>query len=84
MINYISGDKTSPKLYLEKNNLLVDTTIDLDSIVISVIDANPKAKEDYKNGNEKTLNFLAGQIMRQTKGSAQIDKVLEKLKEKIN
>ncbi|MDD3159725.1 MAG: Asp-tRNA(Asn)/Glu-tRNA(Gln) amidotransferase subunit GatB [Candidatus ainarchaeum sp.] len=84
MINYISGDKTSPKSYLEKNNLLVDTTIDLDSIVISVIDANPKAKEDYKNGNEKTLNFLAGQIMRQTKGSAQIDKVLEKLKEKIN
>lgn len=83
LINYISGDNTSPKNYLEKNNLLIDEKIDVDLIVNEVIENNLSAVKDYKNGNLKVINFLAGQIMRQTKGSVKIDKVIQKLEEKI-
>jgi len=84
MINYISGDKQSPKEYLEKNNLLISEEIDIDGIILTVLENNASAIDDYKAGNEKVLNFLAGLIMRETKGSARIDQVLEKLKEKIS
>jgi len=84
MINYISGDKQSPKEYLEKNNLLISEEIDIDGITSAVLENNASAIDDYKAGNEKVLNFLAGLIMRETKGAARIDQVLEKLKEKIS
>jgi aspartyl-tRNA(Asn)/glutamyl-tRNA(Gln) amidotransferase subunit B len=83
LINYISKDKICPKVFLEKNNLLIDSSIDLDSIILKVLNNNQKAKDDYKSGNEKSINFLAGLIMRETKGSAKIDLVIEKLKEKL-
>ena len=35
-----------------------------------VIEENPKAVEDYKNGKESALMFLVGQLMRMTKGTA--------------
>ncbi len=84
MINYISGDKISPKSFLEKNNLLISTTIDVDSAVQKVINENAKAVSDYKLGNEKSFNFLSGLIMRETKGTVSPAKVQESLKQKLS
>jgi len=84
LINYISGDKSSPKNYLEKNNMLISTSVDLDSIITKVINANRKAVVDYAAGNEKSLNFLAGLVMRETKGTASPKSVLEELKKKLS
>jgi aspartyl-tRNA(Asn)/glutamyl-tRNA(Gln) amidotransferase subunit B len=84
MINYVSGDKSSPTKFLEENNLLVDESIDIDKIVLETLKGNPEAILDYKSGNQKVLNFLAGLIMRETKGAVRIDEVMEKLKEKLN
>ncbi|MDD4250912.1 MAG: Asp-tRNA(Asn)/Glu-tRNA(Gln) amidotransferase subunit GatB [Candidatus ainarchaeum sp.] len=84
LINYISGNKISPIEFLTKNNLLVNENMDIDLIIKRIVENNLSAIKDYKNGNEKVLNFLAGLIMRETKGSARIDVVLEKLKQKIN
>ena len=36
----------------------------------NAIAQNPKAVEDYKKGEEKSLQFLIGQVMRATKGKA--------------
>jgi aspartyl-tRNA(Asn)/glutamyl-tRNA(Gln) amidotransferase subunit B len=35
-----------------------------------VIDANEKAAADFKGGNEKTLQFLVGQLMARSRGKA--------------
>jgi aspartyl-tRNA(Asn)/glutamyl-tRNA(Gln) amidotransferase subunit B len=83
MINYISGDKVSPKEFLEKNNMLISETIDLNEVVAKIFEANPNAIEEYKNGNEKVMNFLAGLIMRETKGTVDPKKVQELLKLKL-
>lgn len=80
IINYISGDKSKPSDYLAKNNLLISTSIDLNAVVESVVLANAKAVADFRSGNEKTFNFLAGLVMRETKGTASPAKVQEVLR----
>ncbi len=83
VINYISGDKTSPKEFLEKNDLLISEEINLNEIVAKVFETNANAIEEYKNGNEKVFNFLAGLIMKETKGTVDPKKVQELLKLKL-
>ena len=42
----------------------------LEEIAKKVIDVNPQAVSDYKAGKANTLQFLVGQVMKETKGSA--------------
>ncbi len=84
IINYVSGDKTMPVGYLKKNDLLISSDINLEEIVSKVVAENQKAVADYKSGNEKSLNFLAGLVMRQTKGTAAPQKVQEMLRQKLS
>lgn len=42
----------------------------LKEIVQKIIDANPKVVETYKGGKENALMSLVGQVMKETKGSA--------------
>jgi aspartyl-tRNA(Asn)/glutamyl-tRNA(Gln) amidotransferase subunit B len=85
IINYIGaqGDKSSPKQFLEKNNLLISQSINLDEVITKVIAANEKAVANYKSGNEKTFNFISGLVMRETKGTVSPQKVQEALKQKL-
>ncbi|WP_226584478.1 Asp-tRNA(Asn)/Glu-tRNA(Gln) amidotransferase subunit GatB [Halobacillus litoralis] len=42
----------------------------LTEIIVGIMDNNPQSIEDYKNGKDKALGFLVGQVMKQTKGQA--------------
>jgi len=48
------------------------------------IDANPKAVESYRAGDEKSLNFLMGQVMKKTQGKANPSTVRKFLAQKLN
>lgn len=54
------------------------------SIINSVIDNNPQSVEDYRNGNERAIKFLMGQIMKETKGNANPQMITQKLTELLN
>lgn len=43
---------------------------ELEVIVAQVLDANPKATEDIKNGEMKAIGFLVGSVMKATSGKA--------------
>ena len=43
---------------------------DLEDIATHIIKENPKAIEDYKKGKLASLQFLVGQVMRETRGKA--------------
>ena len=61
----------NPKKYIEENNLQQkDNSTELNIIAKKIIDANPKVVADYKGGKEQALMSLVGQIMKETKGSA--------------
>jgi len=78
LIKYVQ-EGIVPQDFLQKNNLLIDvSSSDLENAVASVIAENKSVFEDYKSGNEKSLNFLIGLVMRRMKGKADA-RILQKL-----
>jgi len=55
----------------------------LREIVIATLDANPQSIEDFKNGKDRAIGFLVGQIMKATKGQANPPLVNKILQEEI-
>ncbi len=55
----------------------------LKKIAEAVIEANPAVVAEYKSGKEKSIQFLVGQAMRESKGSANPGVLLEILKESL-
>ncbi len=69
-----------PSNIVEENNLKQMTNEkELENIVKEIIAKNSKAVEDYKIGKQNALQFLAGQVMAQTRGTAKPEKVQELL-----
>ena len=56
----------------------------LEKVIAEVVAKNPKAVADYKSGNKNTLQFLAGQVMAATRGTANPRKVREVLEKMLN
>ena len=52
----------------------------LEAVIKKIIEANPKTVTDYKAGNKNVAQFLAGQVMKETRGTANPQKVQEILK----
>ncbi len=74
----------SPKQFVEKEGLgAVSDSGELEKFCEEAIKENPKAVEDYKKGEEKSINFLVGQVMRKSKGKASPDEVKKIIKELI-
>ena len=56
----------------------------IEAIVDQVISENPSVVEDYKGGNDKSIQFLVGQGMKLSKGSANPGMLIKMLKEKLD
>ncbi|MFW5985918.1 MAG: Asp-tRNA(Asn)/Glu-tRNA(Gln) amidotransferase subunit GatB [Halanaerobiales bacterium] len=55
----------------------------LEGIVLEVIEDNPEAVEDIRNGKDKAIGYLVGQVMKATRGKANPQLVNQLLREKI-
>ena len=74
-----------PVRYVEENGLkTVSDSSALKKAVEKALAANPKAVREYKEGKEKVLGFLVGQVMKETKGKAAPDTVRELLKKELS
>ena len=56
----------------------------LRTIVSGILDANEQSIEDFKNGKDRAVGFLVGQVMKATKGQANPPLVNKILLEEIN
>jgi aspartyl-tRNA(Asn)/glutamyl-tRNA(Gln) amidotransferase subunit B len=66
----------------EKGLVQISDESELEKIAQKVIEENPKSVQDYKNGKEKAMGFLVGQMMKETKGKANpqmVNDILKKL-----
>lgn len=54
----------------ERDLLQVSDENELNVVIKNVISMNPKAVEDLKNGRDKVIDFLVGQVMKDSKGRA--------------
>lgn len=60
-----------PKTVVEEKGMkqMSDSSQLLD-IITSVLDSNPQSIEDFKNGKDRAVGFLVGQVMKASKGQA--------------
>jgi len=70
-----------PSNFVDENNLRqMSDDSGLEKIIKEVISKNPKAVQDYKAGKQNAIQFLAGQVMAQTRGRANPEQTRELLK----
>ncbi|MGH9196510.1 MAG: hypothetical protein ACRD1T_12310 [Acidimicrobiia bacterium] len=73
-----------PREIVEKAGLVQITSGDeIGEAVQKVIAENAKPVQDYRGGKEEAIKFLVGQVMRETRGRARPDIVLQALREKL-
>jgi aspartyl-tRNA(Asn)/glutamyl-tRNA(Gln) amidotransferase subunit B len=73
--------KKSPKRIVEEQGFVqVSDESTLSAVVEKVVEAHPKEVEKCKSGKIKILGFLVGQVMKDTKGQANPQKVNELLR----
>ncbi|MDI6631228.1 MAG: Asp-tRNA(Asn)/Glu-tRNA(Gln) amidotransferase subunit GatB [Bacillota bacterium] len=73
-----------PQAVVEEQGLVqITDAAALKAVVEKVIAANPKVVADFKQGKDKALGFLVGQVMKETRGKANPQLVNRLLKESI-
>ncbi|MDE3164756.1 MAG: Asp-tRNA(Asn)/Glu-tRNA(Gln) amidotransferase subunit GatB [Acidobacteriota bacterium] len=73
-----------PAAIVEREGLQqISDTGALEKIVDEVIAANPKQVEQYRGGKTTVLNFLVGQVMKATRGQANVTVAGELLKQRL-
>ncbi len=76
---------SDPEKIVEEQGLKQVTDLSaIEPVIDAIIAANPKSVEDFREGKEKAIGFLVGQIMKETKGKANPQIVNELLREKMS
>jgi len=84
ILENIFNTNEDPYVAAKRLGLIVNNNEDeILKVVKEIIANNPKAVEDYKNGNERTLTFFMGQVMKATKGAAKPEIVTKLIKENL-
>ena len=80
----ISTGKEAGLLIREKGLEQVTDSSAIEEMVDKAIESNPQSVEDYKNGKEKALKYLVGQVMKESRGKANPQMVNEILLKKLS
>ncbi|QSZ26926.1 Asp-tRNA(Asn)/Glu-tRNA(Gln) amidotransferase subunit GatB [Aceticella autotrophica] len=75
--------KDPEKIVEEKGLKQMDNEDELREIAVRIIKENPKSVEDFKNGKDKAIGYLVGQVMKATKGKANPQIVNNILREEL-
>lgn len=79
----LEQDKSIEEIIKESGieNIKDDTA--LREIIKTIITNNPESVKDYKEGKDRAIKFLMGQIMKETKGSANPQMAMSLLQEEL-
>jgi aspartyl-tRNA(Asn)/glutamyl-tRNA(Gln) amidotransferase subunit B len=69
MIKDITITGQDPEKYLSEKGLKMVSKEKLEKTVKNVLEKNKKAVEEYKSGNEKVMEYLIGQVLREIKAA---------------
>jgi aspartyl-tRNA(Asn)/glutamyl-tRNA(Gln) amidotransferase subunit B len=75
--------KTAETVIAEEHMAQVADSGAIEAIVKEILEANPKAIEDYKSGKSNALGWLMGQVMKKSKGQANPAIATELLKKEL-
>ena len=66
----LESDKTISEIMKEQGIENITNDDEIRNIIKMIIKNNPESVEDYKNGHDRAIKFLMGQVMKETKGKA--------------
>ncbi|SDK62270.1 Asp-tRNA(Asn)/Glu-tRNA(Gln) amidotransferase subunit GatB [Alkalibacterium thalassium] len=79
-----NGSTDVKALVEEKDWVQLSDPSKLLPIITDTLDKNEQSIEDYKNGKDRALGFLVGQVMKQTRGQANPGMVNKLLKQELD
>lgn len=78
------GEDNDPSHIIERLNLAqMSDTGELEAVVDAILAANAQSVADFKAGKENALQYLVGQVMKETKGKANPGVAKELLEKKL-
>ncbi len=77
------GQTSVDKIIEAKGLKQISDSSEIEALVDQVIAANAQQADDFRNGKEKALNSLVGQVMKLSKGKANPGQVNEILRQKL-
>ena len=80
----LESTKSIEEIVTEKGISNITDDSALREIIKKIIIDNPDSLADYKNGHDRAIKFFMGQVMKETKGSANPKLAMEILKEELN
>ena len=83
LVIMIETGKDPEDIAKSKKLLQVSDESEIEKIVDKVISSNQSAVGDYQKGNENSLQFLVGQVMKLSSGQANPQLARDMLKKKI-
>lgn len=75
--------KKPEKVIEEKGMKQITDESAIEEIVVRVISENPQSIDDYRNGKDRALGFLVGQVMKASKGKAAPQTVNRLIRDKL-
>lgn len=69
--------------YAEQGEFPEEEKFELEDVVEKVVEENPKAVKDYRSGKDSAINYLLGEVMKQSQGRADAGKARQKILEMI-
>ena len=67
----------------EKNLMQMEDDTELEKVIHDILVKNQQSVDDFKAGKDRALQFLVGQVMKETKGKANPAKAMEFIKKII-
>lgn len=80
----MESDSSVDEIISSKGIKIISDPNELKNIISTILSNNENSVNDYKSGNERAVKFLMGQIMKETKGSANPELVNKLLLEELN
>ncbi len=66
----LESDKSIQDIMKEQGIENITDDSEIREIIKRIISENPESVEDYKNGHDRAIKYLMGQVMKETKGKA--------------
>ena len=83
LLDSLWGTNDDPEVVVKQQGLMqMSNSNELEGIIKAIMDENPKAVQELKAGNQKTMAFFVGQAMKKTQGKANpklVGEIVQKL-----
>ena len=83
-VDLLETDMMTDEIIDQKGLKSIDDTDALTAIINNILDNNPESVKDYFEGKDRAIKFLMGQVMKETKGSANPKIANELLKNELD